>query len=45
MVRCMKVNFETIRDMEMELSDGRMEKFTKVLGKMENNMEKDSSLG
>jgi len=43
--RCMKGNFEMIRDTDRALSNGKMEKFTKVLGKMESNMEKESSLG
>lgn len=40
MERCTKESFEMTNDMETEHFDGKMEKFTKGLGLMENSMEK-----
>lgn len=37
----MKESFEMTSDMEMEHFDGKMERFTKDLGLMENSMEKE----
>lgn len=43
MVNNMKESLRMIRDMEMEPSNGRTERSTKVLGISENSMERESS--